>query len=106
MNFIIGMEDEELEEDPYALETKPQYGKISALVNVACIILVLHFFKLFNSYKGNTCFMNSALQCMSNTAPIVEYFLSDAYKSDINTTNPLGMKGQVILSYPHFSNNN
>lgn len=50
--------------------------------------------------------MNSALQCMSNTAPIVEYFLSDAYKSDINTTNPLGMKGQVILSYPHFSNNN
>ena len=24
---------------------------------------------------GNTCFMNSALQCLSNTAPLTDYFL-------------------------------
>ena len=24
---------------------------------------------------GNTCFMNSALQCLSNTTPLTEYFL-------------------------------
>ena len=24
---------------------------------------------------GNTCFMNSALQCLSNTAPLTEYFI-------------------------------
>lgn len=29
---------------------------------------------------GNTCFMNSALQCLSNTAPLTDYFLSDQYQ--------------------------
>jgi len=24
---------------------------------------------------GNTCFMNSCLQCLSNTAPLREYFI-------------------------------
>lgn len=24
---------------------------------------------------GNTCFMNSALQCLSNAAPLTEYFI-------------------------------
>src|SRR5690606_8137960 len=31
---------------------------------------------------GNTCFMNSALQCLSNTSKLTEYFLSDKYKED------------------------
>eukprot|EP01105_Mastigella_eilhardi_P010953 TRINITY_DN252_c0_g1_i1.p1 TRINITY_DN252_c0_g1~~TRINITY_DN252_c0_g1_i1.p1 ORF type:complete len:1046 (+),score=230.04 TRINITY_DN252_c0_g1_i1:252-3140(+) len=44
---------------------------------------------------GNTCFMNSALQCLCNTPPLVEYFLDNGYRSDLNTRNPLGMKGQV-----------
>lgn len=40
---------------------------------------------------GNTCFMNSTLQCLAHTPPIVEYFLQD-YRSDINAENPLGMR--------------
>lgn len=40
---------------------------------------------------GNTCFMNSAVQCLVHTTPIVEYFLGD-YTGDINTQNPLGMR--------------
>jgi len=40
---------------------------------------------------GNTCFMNSTLQCLAHTPPIVEYFLQD-YSSDINAKNPLGMR--------------
>lgn len=40
---------------------------------------------------GNTCFMNSAIQCLVHTPPIVEYFLQD-YTEDINTDNPLGME--------------
>lgn len=39
---------------------------------------------------GNTCFMNSALQCLAHTPKIVDYFLGD-YKREINHDNPLGM---------------
>jgi ubiquitin carboxyl-terminal hydrolase 4/11/15 len=39
---------------------------------------------------GNTCFMNSALQCLVHTPQLVEYFLQD-YSEEINTQNPLGM---------------
>lgn len=44
---------------------------------------------------GNTCFMNSALQCLSNTTPLRQYFLDDTFRDEINKNNPLGMKGQV-----------
>jgi ubiquitin carboxyl-terminal hydrolase 4/11/15 len=39
---------------------------------------------------GNTCFMNSALQCLTHTQKLVEYFLED-YGREINPDNPLGM---------------
>lgn len=39
---------------------------------------------------GNTCYMNSALQCLSNTWPLTKYFLDDHFKSEINMDNPLG----------------
>ncbi|KAG5838877.1 hypothetical protein ANANG_G00228320 [Anguilla anguilla] len=48
---------------------------------------------------GNTCFMNSALQCLSNTPPLTEYFLRSAYLDELNFTNPLGMKGEIAEAY-------
>ncbi|GAA5868046.1 hypothetical protein JCM1840_003663 [Sporobolomyces johnsonii] len=48
---------------------------------------------------GNTCFMNSAIQCMSNTKELKDYFLSGAYKSELNPDNPLGMRGQVAEAF-------
>lgn len=48
---------------------------------------------------GNTCFMNSALQCLSNTPPLTEYFLSNCYLNDLNFDNPLGMKGEIAEAY-------
>lgn len=39
---------------------------------------------------GNTCFMNSALQCLGHTPKLADYFLGD-YKREINHDNPLGM---------------
>ncbi|KAK0419447.1 hypothetical protein QR680_014150 [Steinernema hermaphroditum] len=48
---------------------------------------------------GNTCFMNSALQCLSNVPEITQYFLSDEYKKHLNTTNKLGMQGQLAMAY-------
>ncbi|KAL3742844.1 hypothetical protein ACJRO7_018193 [Eucalyptus globulus] len=47
---------------------------------------------------GNTCFMNSAIQCLVHTTPIVEYFLQD-YTEDINMENPLGMRGELALAF-------
>uniref|UniRef100_A0A1J3FN28 Ubiquitin carboxyl-terminal hydrolase n=1 Tax=Noccaea caerulescens TaxID=107243 RepID=A0A1J3FN28_NOCCA len=47
---------------------------------------------------GNTCFMNSTLQCLAHTPPIVEYFLQD-YSDDINAENPLGMQGQLAIAF-------
>ncbi|ORY94916.1 hypothetical protein BCR43DRAFT_442396 [Syncephalastrum racemosum] len=48
---------------------------------------------------GNTCFMNSALQCMSNTPQLSQYFLAGTYKDELNRDNPLGMKGEVAEAY-------
>lgn len=48
---------------------------------------------------GNTCFMNSALQCLSNVPPLTEYFLLNSYLDELNFTNPLGMKGEIAEAY-------
>uniref|UniRef100_A0A4W4HPA0 Ubiquitin carboxyl-terminal hydrolase n=1 Tax=Electrophorus electricus TaxID=8005 RepID=A0A4W4HPA0_ELEEL len=51
------------------------------------------------SNLGNTCFMNSALQCLSNSTPLTEYFLEDQYEAEINRENPLGMRGEIAEAY-------
>ncbi|XP_074593498.1 ubiquitin carboxyl-terminal hydrolase 15-like [Brevipalpus obovatus] len=48
---------------------------------------------------GNTCFMNSALQCMSNAPPLTEYFVSEKHWTELNTDNPLGMGGEMAKTY-------
>ncbi|XP_012569950.1 ubiquitin carboxyl-terminal hydrolase 10-like isoform X2 [Cicer arietinum] len=47
---------------------------------------------------GNTCFMNSAIQCLVHTPPLVEFFLQD-YTDEINMDNPLGMRGELALAF-------
>ena len=49
--------------------------------------------------SGNTCFMNSSLQCLSNTIPLTDYFLGFDYTSEINVDNPLGTGGNLANSY-------
>ncbi|KAJ8401395.1 hypothetical protein AAFF_G00386260 [Aldrovandia affinis] len=48
---------------------------------------------------GNTCFMNSAVQCLSNIPPLTEYFLKDRYQDELNVDNPLGMRGEIARVY-------
>ncbi|EEF46545.1 Ubiquitin carboxyl-terminal hydrolase, putative [Ricinus communis] len=47
---------------------------------------------------GNTCFMNSAIQCLAHTPKLVDYFLGD-YGREINHDNPLGMDGEIALAF-------
>ncbi|XP_062171940.1 ubiquitin carboxyl-terminal hydrolase 8 isoform X3 [Alnus glutinosa] len=47
---------------------------------------------------GNTCFMNSSLQCLAHTPKLVDYFLGD-YGREINHENPLGMDGEIALAF-------
>lgn len=54
---------------------------------------------------GNTCFMNSSLQCLMHTVPIMRVFLTGSYEADINTVNPLGLKGQLAMALGNLMNN-
>nr|XP_054392023.1 ubiquitin carboxyl-terminal hydrolase 6 [Pongo abelii] len=48
---------------------------------------------------GNTCFMNSSIQCVSNTQPLTQYFISGRHLYELNRTNPIGMKGHMAKCY-------
>lgn len=48
---------------------------------------------------GNTCFMNSTLQCLSNTQVVRDYFINGRYLADINRSNPLGFKGELAKCF-------
>lgn len=48
---------------------------------------------------GNTCFMNSALQCLLHIQPLVEYFMQGHMERDLNPTSP--KKGMLASSFNH-----
>ncbi|XP_031475716.1 ubiquitin carboxyl-terminal hydrolase 5 [Nymphaea colorata] len=47
---------------------------------------------------GNTCFMNSAIQCLVHTPEFARYFRED-YHQEINWQNPLGMVGELAMAF-------
>lgn len=53
---------------------------------------------------GNTCFMNSALQCLSNTWALTKFFLDKHFAGEINESNPLGTKGILVYWYAKLMN--
>ncbi|KEQ97012.1 hypothetical protein AUEXF2481DRAFT_63817 [Aureobasidium subglaciale EXF-2481] len=48
---------------------------------------------------GNTCYMNSALQCISRVEELAVYFLHQKHKPEINADNPLGYNGRIANAY-------
>ncbi|KAF7726254.1 ubiquitin-specific protease doa4 [Apophysomyces ossiformis] len=48
---------------------------------------------------GNTCFMNSIIQCLSGTIPLARYFISGTFKQHINRDNPLGTGGVLAEGF-------
>ncbi|XP_015223155.2 ubiquitin carboxyl-terminal hydrolase 32 isoform X2 [Lepisosteus oculatus] len=51
------------------------------------------------SNLGNTCFMNSSIQCVSNTKPLTQYFISGRHLYELNRMNPIGMRGHMAKCY-------
>lgn len=43
--------------------------------------------------------MNSSLQCLSHTPPLVSFFLSNLYRADVNLDNPLGQGGALAEAF-------
>lgn len=60
---------------------------------------------------GNTCFMNSALQCLSNCYAVTEYFLQKAHVKELKLfeqlgrSNPLSSEGRMAKNYGYFLKN-
>ncbi|KAI4162188.1 MAG: hypothetical protein LQ342_004208 [Letrouitia transgressa] len=51
------------------------------------------------SNLGNTCYMNSALQCVKSCEELTQYFLQDRYKKELNPSNPLSHEGNFAKAY-------
>jgi ubiquitin carboxyl-terminal hydrolase 4/11/15 len=51
------------------------------------------------SNLGNTCYMNSALQCVRSVEELTKYFVTGASEAEINEDNPLGNHGNVARAY-------
>jgi ubiquitin carboxyl-terminal hydrolase 8 len=48
---------------------------------------------------GNTCFMNSIIQCLSGTIPFARYFISGVFRQHINKENFLGTGGVLADNF-------
>ena len=60
---------------------------------------------------GNTCYINSAIACLSNSLELTNYFLTKKYKNEVNANNKHGLKGKLVnewykLLYNYWEENN
>ena len=53
---------------------------------------------------GNTCFMSSSIQCLSNTWILTKYFLEEKFKEELNKDNVLGTGGKLTVAFAKLLN--
>lgn len=57
------------------------------------------------SNLGNTCYMNSGLQCLVHIPKLRDYFFYGGYEQEINLDNPLGYNGTVATAFGNLIQN-
>ncbi|KAF3926063.1 hypothetical protein ABW20_dc0109213 [Dactylellina cionopaga] len=53
------------------------------------------------SNLGNTCYMNSALQCIKSVEELSRYFIEGLHKKELNVRNPISSNGRIATMYAH-----
>lgn len=48
---------------------------------------------------GNTCYINSAIQCLNHCEELTNYFLTGVWRNEVNAVNPLGTEGELLVEY-------
>jgi ubiquitin carboxyl-terminal hydrolase 4/11/15 len=48
---------------------------------------------------GNTCFLNSGVQCLMHTRCLVDYFLGRQWEMDLNWSGPKGQEGTLCAAF-------
>ena len=48
---------------------------------------------------GNTCYLNSMIQCLANTEPLVRFFLYELHFRQINEMSTHGTGGRLALAF-------
>lgn len=48
---------------------------------------------------GNTCFLNSTLQCLMHIEPLIKYFLKTQWQMEISQSNPLSNNGELATAF-------
>lgn len=48
---------------------------------------------------GNSCYINAALECLSNAGEFTDYLLTGEWRKDVNPVNPIGTDGLLLGQY-------
>ncbi|KAI8639614.1 hypothetical protein BD408DRAFT_434945 [Parasitella parasitica] len=68
----------------------PSFSQLNSVVTVGATGL---------TNLGNTCYINSIVQCLSGTIPLARYFTSGVFKQHVNKANEKGTRGVLVESF-------